>query len=379
VESSTGFFLNIPPKPCGILNRDIQSVFHRRAHMLLFSGIMVVALYVLYNYRLRIVDPLSTGAVITIGYFCLGLGIVVLACTNIVRSYAEKIKPPRAAKVEQVIQSKFEKRKCYYWFGVMVVTGALANFSGSWLIRRASEAESKPEREKRARKEREQDERLQQIAAALAVAKRGDSVRMTEEKINVVQPDLDAWAASLKLVKNDIDRSRQEFKQAQEQAKQQEERNQLQMSEQAVPAILYALRYVQESVRAYSKRLGKQIRVDEIELPKNFYTKTLNSEIRFSTNSVWKFQVLADPPAVNDGWHWPHLQINFSDFNGQGSGDLRLDIAPPTKELGVVYHSTVPMPDPKGISGTRSLEGYENQMRDIFQQVLRTQLYLTQE
>ena len=32
MESSSGFFLYTPPMPWGILNRGIQSVFHRRAH-----------------------------------------------------------------------------------------------------------------------------------------------------------------------------------------------------------------------------------------------------------------------------------------------------------------------------------------------------------
>ncbi|MBP9902985.1 MAG: hypothetical protein KBH45_16110 [Verrucomicrobia bacterium] len=152
-------------------------------------------------------------------------------------------------------------------------------------------------------------------------------------------------------------------------------KKEIQTSQQAFPVLSFATRYVQETVRAYSKKSGKDIKVDAFELPENLYDKQTDYEIRFGTNAVWKFSVSARRPAAQLGTSsFPSLRIEFIDFQGKGSGVLSLRTQLTQNKFSMIYQSTIPTPDPKGISGLRDLADYETAIREVFQRVIEAQL-----
>jgi hypothetical protein len=135
------------------------------------------------------------------------------------------------------------------------------------------------------------------------------------------------------------------------------------------------LRYVQEAVRAFAKQTGKNIKVEALELPENFYEKQVDYEIRFSTNAVWKIVVAARRPVGQGGYrNYPNVQIEFKDSKGQGSGRLSLRTDPVAKTFSMIYQAPVPKPDPAAIAGNRDLSDYETPVREVFQRVIEAQL-----
>ena len=149
-----------------------------------------------------------------------------------------------------------------------------------------------------ARSELEFREKFQTVLVQLNAAKREDSKRITEEKIRVIQKDFTEWATNFvrnrEIAQSEFDKAKHDLEQTKLQAQIEETKKEIQATEQSFPVISFAVRYVQESVRAFAKQTGKEIKVDSLELPENFYEKRLSYEIHISTNALWKFTVSAN-------------------------------------------------------------------------------------
>jgi hypothetical protein len=229
------------------------------------------------------------------------------------------------------------------------------------------------------RSEQEFREKFQIVLVQLNAAKHEDSKKITEEKIRVIQKDFSEWATNfvknLPRIRSDLDKTKTESEQAQIQAKIDEVKKEVQISQQTFPVISFAVRYVQEAVRAFRKQTGKEIKVETWELPENFYEKASEYEIRFNTNVIWKLRIVGRRPAGQLPLMFsPSLRIEFTDARGKQSGDLWLRTDPTGKQFSMTYSAVVPTPDPKTISGNRDLADYEAPIREVFQRVIEAQL-----
>jgi hypothetical protein len=230
------------------------------------------------------------------------------------------------------------------------------------------------------RSEQEFREKFQAVLVQLDAAKHEDSKRITEEKIRVIQKDFTEWATNFvknfPTIKDEIDKTKRDFEQGKLQSQIDETKKEVQTSEQAFPVISFAIRYVQEAVRAYSKQTSKEIKIDLVELPKNFYEKQTEYEIRFNTNAVWKFHIGGRRPVgqYNHPNWFPYLQIEFKDSQGKESGRLSLQTNPAGKKFSMNYEASIPTPDPATVAGDRELSDYETPVREVFQRVIEAQL-----
>ena len=229
-----------------------------------------------------------------------------------------------------------------------------------------------------ARSEREFREKFQQVLIQLNAAKQEDSKRITEEKIHVIQKDFSDWATNfvnnLPRIKSEFDKTKQDFEQGKLQAQIDEVKKEIQLSQQSYAVLSFAIRYTQETIRAYAKQRGKEIKIDSINLPENFYEKETAYEIRLTEKAIWKFAVAARRPAGENAFAAPNLTITFTDSEGKESGKLRLLLILGTKTFSMRYQAAVPSPDPNTIAGNRDLTDYETPIREVFQRVIEAQL-----
>ncbi len=225
------------------------------------------------------------------------------------------------------------------------------------------------------RSEFEFREKFQAVLVQLNAAKHEDSKRITEEKIRVIQKDFNEWATNFvknqQMAQRDFDNAKRDFEQTKLQAQIEETKKEIQATELSFPVISFAVRYVQEAVRAFAKQTGKDIKVDAFEFPENFYEKRTTNQIQISTNAAWKFTIQAGRPVVSG---YPSLRIDFTDSKGQASGRLWLRTDTSSKKFSMIYQAPVPKPDPATIAGDRDLSDYETPIREVFQRVIEAQL-----
>lgn len=239
--------------------------------------------------------------------------------------------------------------------------------------------ELRQQREENRRAEQEFRGKFQEVLIQLNAAKQEDSKRITEEKIRVIQKDFSEWADSFvknqQRIKGELDKVKIDFEQGKLQEQIDEAKKEIQTSQQAFPIISFAIRYVQEAVRAYSGKTGKMIKVEAFELPENLYEKQTDYEIRFSTNAVWKFSVSARRPAGRSGTSsFPSLRIEFVDSQGKTCGTLTVRTRLTDNKFSMTYQASIPTPDPKTIAGYRDFTEYETAIREVFQRVIEAQL-----
>jgi len=216
------------------------------------------------------------------------------------------------------------------------------------------------------------------VLVQLNAAKHEDSRKITEEKIHVIQKDFSEWATNfvrnLPRIKSEFAKTKSDFEHGQLQAQIDAGRKEIQVSQEAFPVISFAVRFVQETVRAFGKHAGKEVKIDSADLPENFYEKQSEYLIRFSEKAGWKLSVSARRPAGESPASAPVMRVVFSDSRGAESGNLLLRVEPAAKKFRVTYRAAIPSPDPSKINGERDLSDYETSIRELLQPILDVQL-----
>lgn len=315
-----------------------------------------------------------------LGYFLLLTGTVTLAWASVLKSKADRA---RAAKA---------RRMYYSYFWAIVVSGAAINAFGTWLTRHSAERESKKRsetaakilletKEENARSEREIREKLQSVLVALNAAKHEDSKKITEEKIRVIQSDFSQWAEefarNLPARINEFAQLKADFQKTQIEKANQEIQRQTQISGQSYPVLSFAVRFLEESVRAYAKRTSKDIKVDPLELPENFYAQVAQSAIHFNGQATWKLTITTAARPLGTPHipgKQPYLRILFTDHEGQQSGDFLLCTYPDGNKISISYTPRLPTPSTATINGEHDLSDYESAVRSALQRVIEAQL-----
>ncbi len=333
----------------------------------------------------------------------IGSGTLVVALSALLKSKGDRAGASRK-KDEQHKSTRY-----YVLYAVTLLIGCGMTAFGTWLTKRAGDEPSKKlnadtarmlreikeEHARTLQAQKEQDERTvrelreerQAILVKLNSAKREDSKKITEEKIRVIQKDFAQWAenfaTNLPTRRSEFAQLKVDFQKAQIENANKNLQRQVRVSGETYPALSWAIRVVQESVRAYVNKTGKQATIEPLDLPENFFEKTTESAIRFGGKAVWKLSVTAaGRPLIQPGIgprRTPYLKINFVDFNGQQAGTFSLVPQPEAKKLSISYSASFQTPNTASISGDRDMSDYEDAITSALQPVIEAQLIRTEE
>jgi hypothetical protein len=221
---------------------------------------------------------------------------------------------------------------------------------------------------------REFQEKIQTVLIQLNAAKQGDSKKITEEKLKVIQKDFSDWAVNfsknLPKIKDEISQAQSDL----EQSKLDEIKKETQASQLAFPLISFALRYVQEAVHAYAVQTTNDIKIDQVELPENLFSNGTNCTIHLGQEAVWRFEIAAKRPRQELTHYLPYLEITFLDANGKQSGSFRLQSIPSRKHFALNYSAPIPFPDPVAINREYEEANYETTLQGVLQRIIEVQL-----
>ncbi len=278
-------------------------------------------------------------------------------------------------------------------FWVAVVLGCSANAWGTWLTikggeDKTNESERTVTEELRGardevRKARDENskvagefrEKLQTVLNKLNAATQEYSRKITEEKIRVIRNDLTKWADEFVTSSPGMKNTLAQFKRELSEKRNEETQKQIEITGQVFPSISYAVKFVQESVRAYAKKTSGPVIIDNGELPDNFYDgKTLT--IRFKSGATWLFQLACSQPA--DESRPPALLILFSDSIGSAGG-ITLTPRPIEKKLEISYNAAGPTLGLASFSKVSDLSTFETAIQESFQKVIEIQLVRAEE
>lgn len=330
------------------------------------------------------------------GFCCIGLGILLIALTAIIKTKAEQAAAAQRSRDESKKRSA-RRRRIILWgvYAIMLLVGVGLNIFGNLLTKRAGEKAAQVQIDQ-ARKERHEEieqaqsetrevrEKLQSILVAMNSAKREDSQKITEEKMRVIQVDLAKWAqefdANMANKRNEIAKAKAESeKEAMDNANKEKQR-QIKASGDAYPILSFAMLFVKESITAFTNRTGKNVRIEMLELPENFYgVQTNYCTIQFSEKAIWTLAVgtrsnLRPPFNRNFQYGLPYLAITFTGRDGSQCGVFGLQPMPDQQKLQIFYTSGVTTPVTAGLTGERDLSNYETEIRSALQPVIEEQL-----
>ena len=249
-------------------------------------------------------------------------------------------------------------------FGIVLIgLGSWISFYGQVLLRKADAV--------KAQKEKERDslaiaEKLQSVLGALGAAKQQESKKLTEEKIGIIQSDLVQWA-------NEFAQSQPARQKEIDAARLTSTQKEIQLSDQARPIIAFALRFIEESVRAYANKTGRDIKITIPELPLNFYSPEARQQRRILEvgNASWDAFVEAQRPLNEE--NPPHLYIIFQEKGGT-SGTFLMTPFFHTNKLNIQAWGTLPLPDYSNMTGETDLARYEDTIRLWFRRLIEAQV-----
>jgi hypothetical protein len=232
--------------------------------------------------------------------------------------------------------------------------------------------------------ERKFGEKIQAVLVKLDLAKQEDSQKITEEKIRVIKSDFSKWAedfvTNLPAEKDKFSQLKTAQQNRQTQDANRETQKQKQRSGQSYPVFSFAIRFLQESVRAFAlKTANTNIVIDSIDLPENLFEKPTQGFIRFKANVLWEL-------AISSGWTstiqhradydvgQPYLRFTFYDNRSQQSGEFHIQINQEGNKMTFFYMTNLPTPNPESIQGEYDLSDYESAIKDALQRIIKSQL-----
>lgn len=318
-----------------------------------------------------------------------GLGMIFLTLTGILKTKAEKKGSVRR-------KAGSEKQKAWpYWtiYCLMILVGVGFNLYGSWLIKHTADIAA----ERRNKESQRQDadykikvrEEVQRLANELHNAKTEEARKITEEKIKVIQMDFEQWAENLA---TNLPGEKRLFAERKARLDREIEKRSLndatkrtnaevQYTAEVHPALSFTIRFIQESIRAFAEKSGKNITIDALEVPDNIFVKSASANIHFGTNGVWTMSIsnLMGLPFMGfptkAGADLPVLGVRFRHAdNTADSLLLRPLMIGGRKVLQILYTPTSPTFSPPVINGEYPLSGYEEPIRSSLPGILEAEL-----
>ena len=312
-----------------------------------------------------------------LGILLAGMGTLIVALSAVVKTKAEKTNVDRK-KGDERERARVKRRNLWFGYFTMLILGILLSGVGTWLVKRSGdEANATTFLEQKAERARDAvkwDEKFQNIQIALKAAKTEDSQKLTEAKIELIRADISDWAANLK---TNLGEKKKEFAQAKAdrenakvQAANKEIQEQIQITSQIFGTFSFALRFLEESVRAYARELRKEkeIDIERMSLPENLFASPTNYQIKFNTNAVWRIQVGGQELAPSG----TSLKISFLDAKGKQLGWFRLMWDRRASLIDLIYLGE--FPDPRMVNGQHALTNSESAVRAAMQRIIEAQL-----
>ena len=319
-----------------------------------------------------------------VGCVIVGISTVCLALAGILKSKGDKAAASR--KKEENAKSA----RIYIRYALALLICGAWTFYGTLLTKHAADkAAQNAEQVQRetndriAGMERKFGEKIQAILVKLNAAKQEDSQKITEEKIRAIQSDFSQWAedfvTNMPTEKSKFAQLKIALQKKQTEETDKEIQRQKQESGGLYPVYSFAIRFLQESVRAYASKTGNtNILIDSLELPENLYGKQTSGNIHF-TNALWNLNILGGWMLATHDWSFaaypsfednrPFLKITFGNqevfylrINDQG------------KKMTIRYTTRLPTPNPEKINGEYDLSDYESRIKDDLQRIIVAQL-----
>jgi len=132
----------------------------------------------------------------------------------------------------------------------------------------------------------------------------------------------------------------------------------------------FALHLVQDTVRAYAKKTGEDIKIDPIELPDDFFEREVHGQITFPSLAVWSLTTSVQRGSLL-------FRVQFTDPNHSATGELFTLINLAQHTIGINYSAKPPVPDPATVRGNHDLSDYETFIKRAYLRVLPIQLLNT--
>jgi hypothetical protein len=246
---------------------------------------------------------------------------------------------------------------------IIVAVGSFIGVYGQVLLRKADAEKAKRERETESHAV---SSKLVSVMAALGAAKKEDSVKLTEAKLGMIQNDLEQWATNFV-------RTRPEMEKHFQAERLQMAKTEIQKTEHARPIFIFALRFVEESAKAYSAKSTEPIEITPVDLPNNFYDANakVTTILRFKNGASWTAYLSAARP-VDDG---PSLGLAFGLRSKDGTGGM-VRIRPwiEKQKLIIDKSGVLPIPNLKAEAEESELESYEETIRRLFGRLIEAQI-----
>ncbi len=210
------------------------------------------------------------------------------------------------------------------------------------------------------------NEKLQSLLVAVGAAKSEESKKLTDEKLRTIQDDLQKWAADFAQARP---ARRQEVEEARSAALQKEFR----ISAQVSPFYSFAIRFIEETIRAYVSKIGEKQGVEAPKLPDNLYVPDayVNVPINFRDGARWEITIDAQRPARED--IPPSMTIRFA--SGMGNfGRARFRVFVLQQKLTIDLDGNLPDPAPYQGFVECELPAYEGTVRTLLQKQIEAQL-----
>jgi hypothetical protein len=281
--------------------------------------------------------------------------------------------------------------KNYLIYFLLVVLAALVSGLGAYFFKRSADLGSAKAAQKQAEMQRKFDvlqvdlrDKIYSVRAQLSAAKKEEAQVILDDKFRLLSEDLDAWArdfvTNLPSAKAEFSSSKAEQARQQTEEKDRELQKQKQNSSVVYPVFAFTIRYLHETVKAYTNVLkASNLAISTFEHPDNYYGKSLEATIAFNSNAVWKITIARSyrkPFTLENNWgpDMPSLTVDFIDSQGKPTGLFAIQISEDKTKIRFYYQTTLPSPQPSTISGTHDFFDHEVAIRSALRRIINAQL-----
>ncbi len=325
-----------------------------------------------------------------IGWVLLSVGVLLLTLSSIFKTRAERPPPPKRKGSNRTPPTPWQQW-CIY--GLMIIAGIALNIYGSLLNQRKSAERSQKQNAENQNRSTAQllklRERLEAVAATQHASKTEEAARITEEKINTIRMDLETWASymatNLPFKKRQLEEQRAERGKRTAKAAAEQQQREIQLTAQAYPPGSFALRFLQESLAAYSKKARKDITIPPLAIPNNIFASPANAAIQFATNGAWlvELNTRPGPPILNrppftpiPAGPQPLITVHFRPKDPTISlGLFYLRLIPERGLIQLAYQQMSPTQDPvPGLNAEYPITEYEAPIQTTLQRVMEIEL-----
>jgi hypothetical protein len=297
------------------------------------------------------------------------VGIILSAIATLVASFASVLK----SKGDYCAKSAApgEKFWPYFWWSLLTLVCVSVSALGGWFSKQSGEAALKLSQTSTL----EMRSEMNDLRNQLKLGNHTTSLALTEAKMQALQDQLSDFAHN-SVGKTEEKRqqiSEYKSKLAEERKRMAEEAHALRIQQSAefIPIYSFALRFTQETLRAFADASGKtNLDIIPIVLPDSIYTEDLPNttlaRVQVTEKVAWQFE-------INDG---PCVVIKFMREGTQlrkREDRITLQLNADKTKINVTYESDILVPDPSKISGEYDAGNYEALLKPILMKVVEAQ------